>query len=400
MIAVRYARKPTYVALARIVSALAAFFFGAGLAAAQSASPEPGKLWWSSAESLLWWTKDARVPTPLVVTGPVVGNMQPVLGQPGFQTVLGGSDVAMGLNYGGRFTLGRWLGPARTLGVEGSFFFLGDSSKSQSVQSSGAPGSPFLALPFFDPTIPGESSTRISSPGAFAGTATLTTTARLRGGELNLVSGNNVIKSFGYQPLVGLRFLSLKEDLIFDTNSPSVVPPLDVFQTRDQFTTSNQFYGAQAGLRAEARHGIWFVQGTGKLALGVMHQTVDISSALVTNDFNGIGAPQVFPGGYFAQPTNIGHQSRDRFAAIPEVNLNVGVKLAGGLRARVGYTFLYVSDVVRPGDQMDRRINPSQAPAITGVPSTTVIGPANPAPLFRSTSFWAQGITMGLELPF
>jgi hypothetical protein len=45
-------------------------------------------------------------------------------------------------------------------------------------------------------------------------------------------------------------------------------------------------------------------------------------------------------------------------------------------------------------------INPTQVPACTGVPSTTVIGAPRPAPLFNTTDFWAQGVNFGLELRF
>ena len=160
------------------------------------------------------------------------------------------------------------------------------------------------------------------------------------------------------------------------------------------------FYGGQIGLRGERDFGRWFLQGTGKVALGTMHETVNINGVLVKNDFNNLGAPQIFPGGYLALPTNIGRQTRDRFAVIPEVNLTAGVWLTGWLRATAGYTFQYVSDVVRPGDQIDRGINPFQSPAITGVPNAPLTGPARPAPLFHTTDFWAQGINVGLEVRY
>jgi hypothetical protein len=56
--------------------------------------------------------------------------------------------------------------------------------------------------------------------------------------------------------------------------------------------------------------------------------------------------------------------------------------------------------VVRPGDQIDRGINPVQAPAITGVPNAPFIGPSRPAPLFNLTDFWAHGTNFGLEVRY
>jgi hypothetical protein len=76
----------------------------------------------------------------------------------------------------------------------------------------------------------------------------------------------------------------------------------------------------------------------------------------------------------------------------------LAVELTANVRARVGYTFLYVSSVVRPGDQIDRAINPHQVPIDQdfGLPG----GPNRPAPELRATQFWAQGINFGLEFTF
>jgi hypothetical protein len=82
----------------------------------------------------------------------------------------------------------------------------------------------------------------------------------------------------------------------------------------------------------------------------------------LTNTFNGLGTPQRFPGGYFAQPTNIGDFHRAVFAVVPEIGLNVGYDLTGWMTAFFGYTFLYTNNVARPGNQIDRSINPIQSP--------------------------------------
>ncbi|HTK78565.1 MAG TPA: BBP7 family outer membrane beta-barrel protein [Gemmataceae bacterium] len=355
---------------------------------------------WGSEEFLLWWIKDAPLSTPLVTTGPVVGNLQPVLGQPGTAVLIGGSDIDGGTRSGARFTIGGWLNRERSLGLEGTYFFLWNRTLDQTVSASGAADAAFLALPFIDATVPSESSTRIALPGGFAGTASLITNSRLQGWELTGVADVSRTPCRRLEVLSGFRYWNLNEDTTLFTNSPSVVGPSDVFITRDQFATGNYFYGGQVGLRGERDFGRWFVQGTGKVALGTMHETVNINGALVTNDFNNLGAPQVFPGGYLALPTNIGRQTRDRFAVIPEVNLTAGVWITDRLRATAGYTFQYVSDVVRPGDQIDRGINPVQAPAITGVPNAPLVGPARPTPLFNTTDFWAHGLSFGLEVRY
>lgn len=356
--------------------------------------------WWGGADYLLWWFKDAPSPTPLVISGPTDSTFLPVLGEPGTNVVLGGTAVAPGAHSGGRFTMGRWLDANQTFGVEGTFFFLGNRSVSQSVGSSGAAGSPLLALPFYDPTLPGENSTGIAIPEVFSGTAVLTTASRFQGWEATGVWNRSSSGRFRREWLGGFRYLNLTEEYSLATNSPFIDVPEDVFQTLDDFKTRNNFYGAQAGIRGEYRGARWLIQGTGKLAMGNMHETVYVNGGLLTNEFNNLGQAQALQGGYLAQPTNIGRQSYNRFAVIPELNLNVGYQIAQRLRARIGYSFLYVSSVARPGNQVDRVINPSQAPSLTGEPGSPLVGPARPAPLFHPSDFWAQGINFGLELTY
>src|SRR5262249_61731824 len=112
-----------------------------------------------------------------------------------------------------------------------------------------------------------------------------------------------------------LRYLRLQETYTFSTNSPFAAPrPPDVFRTRDEFETTNNFYGAQVGARVRADWGSWFVSGALKVALGGVMQSLDIDGRLETNDFTSFGPVQTFPGGYFAQPTNMGHHHRAVFA--------------------------------------------------------------------------------------
>jgi hypothetical protein len=82
---------------------------------------------------------------------------------------------------------------------------------------------------------------------------------------------------------------------------------------------------------------------------------------------------------------------------IPETRLQFGYDVTSRVRARVGYNFLYVSDVLRPGNQIDRVVNVNQ----NGLVGTgTVQTPAVPAPLLQHSDFWAQGVTFGLEFRF
>ena len=67
---------------------------------------------------------------------------------------------------------------------------------------------------------------------------------------------------------------------------------------------------------------------------------------------------------------------------VPELNLNVGYQVTDHLRAYIGYTFLYWSDVVRAGEQVPRAINPVQ------LLSGPNLAPQAPLFAFKATDFW------------
>ena len=75
---------------------------------------------------------------------------------------------------------------------------------------------------------------------------------------------------------------------------------------------------------------------------------------------------------------------------VPEFILQLGVDVTSHWRVFVGYNFLYLSDVIRPGNQIDRTVNLAQ---LTGL--GLLGGPARPTPVFNHNDFWAQGINFG-----
>jgi hypothetical protein len=139
---------------------------------------------------------------------------------------------------------------------------------------------------------------------------------------------------------------------------------------------------------------------TGKVAVGMVRQQTTIDGFLQTNDFTGQRAVQTFTGAYLTQPTNIGTYHRNRFCVVPEANLSLNFCVCEWMRVTGGYSFLYATDVARPGDQIDRGINPTQAPAISGQPQTALQGAARPTFPARESDFWAQGLNLGLEFRY
>jgi len=382
-----------------IVTALTSLLISAGVASAQTTSApsapstapsDVGRLS-ISAEALLWWFKGSPAPVPLVSTG--------FLTDAGTKVLLGGKDLDTNPNSGFRVTAGysltdRW-------GAEGSVFYLVDRSTSRTASSSGQIGSQDLLIPFFDVTAPGENTTGLSSQGQFAGSAKEELSNSFLGAELNGTMKLLSAAPWRVDLLGGLRYLNLRETYTFTTSSPNIPPqPVDVFQTKDEFDATNNFYGAQLGVRARYDQGSWFANSAVKFALGAMVQSVDIDGFLETNDFNDFGPVQRFAGGYFAQPTNIGRHSRSVFAVVPEVGLNIGYRITEWVSVFAGYTFLYTNSVVRPAQQIDRNINPTQSASFEGSPPTPLEGPAQPSFRFHGSDFWAQGLNVGLVARF
>jgi hypothetical protein len=367
-----------------MLAVLAVSLLGAGPVAAQTAGvpssgTAPGGAFTISAEALLWWLKDSPAPVPLVTDG--------LLGEPGTRVFLGGKDIDTNPNPGVRLNVGYAFTPR--FGLEGSAFYLLSRTTRNSVSSSGQPGSVDLKLPYFDTSLPGENASNLSSvAGSFRGDATERLENNFLGADLN--GTINLVSTGGFRldALAGARYLRLRETYTFDTSSPFIPPaPADVFTTKDEFEMINSFYGGQLGARARGDWGAFFLNGTLKVGLGAMVQSADVSGVLVTNDFNDFGEPQTFPGsGLFTSPALKRTHSRTVFAVVPEVNLTAGWKISRMVSVFVGYTFMYVSNVVRPGEQIDRAFDP--------------VALTRPRFKFQDTDFWAQGLNVGLGFGF
>lgn len=367
------------------------------------APPDPPQVWFRS-EYLFGFYKSQSLP-PLVTSGPATelgpSGHPGVLGNPGTSVVLGDDTLNVGGRSGGRFTAGAWLDNGYLVGLETDYFWLGRGSRTERVFSPTA--NPPLALPFFNDVLQQQDSTGIAIPfgNAFGGGAAVTVTTQMQGAELSSYISLCDEGCYRLHFLLGCRWLNLSEAVRFSTASFNLPPaPSDLFVTFDEFKTRNDYVGAQLGLRWEYFLDEFSLLAVTKLAIGDVIRTVDINGVLTTNDFTGFGSVETFPAGYFALPTNIGHYHTNQFAAIPELDLLAGWQVTNCLKLTLGYTFIYINSAVRPGDQIDTVINPSQGPAFTGKPSTTVVGPLAPVFPAHSSDFWLNLLNAGLELNY
>jgi hypothetical protein len=202
---------------------------------------------------------------------------------------------------------------------------------------------------------------------------------------------------------MGFRYLNLEEDLsITETINvnpdPTQLPPDfrrftgNQIVVNDDFSTENHFYGGQIGLNTSVYRGRWVLDLRGKIAFGVTHEIIDINGSTVIT--TPTGQVSTFRGGLLAQASNIGSFTDDVFAVVPEANVNLGYQLTNHLGVFIGYTFLYWSRVVRPGDQIDRGL-PELPFFPTGIHP---VGEPRPALNIKQTDFWAQGLNFGAEL--
>jgi hypothetical protein len=366
---------------------------------------------WGSADYLMWWIARGGTP-PLVVTGPPTDPFPGALDQPHTQILFGNQGLSYGMFSGLRLNLGVWLDNENRWGVEASGFGLEHRSVNYSAQGNGQ-GQPFLAAPFVSALTGNDNVYFISQNFAGPLGALLTGGVSVESGtqlwnwEVNGVA--NLVRSPAWTVdfLGGFRQVSLREDLNYNTVAANLaaggaasflgttLAPGYVVSTFDTFRTDNLFNGPQAGLRVDWHWDRFTVDLAGKLALGSMHEEVTIDGRTTTN------APLPVTqavGGIYAQASNIGAYSRNVFAVAPEVGINLCVDLTPHIQARVGYNFLYISNVVRPGDQIDTMINTNRVPIDPFF--GTAGGPNRPAFEMRSTGFWAQGINFGLEFKF
>jgi len=364
--------------------------------------------WWVTAEGLVWWTKSAPLPSTLTTFTPgspsATTGFGGALGVPG-TVVLSPSNLNYDPSAGARFTIGRWLDPAHAWAVEAEGFFLGNQS---ARFSSASDGSSPLRVPFNN--VPpgagfplGSSSFVLADPGFAAGSQAISSTLQLWGAEGNVLYHLGQRGPFDISLLGGFRYLDLREGLTIvstETLVPGALGAPGSFVATDGFSTRNQFFGAQIGGKAQAQMGRFDGLVLAKVALGDNYETVGISGSSVTSGFGGTfpAGGALFPGGLFAQATNIGQQSRNQFAVVPEVQAQFGYRLPFGLRVFAGYDLIFVSNVVRPGNQIDTTLNFTGSPGIT--PGGTLTGAARPAPMFNNSSFWVQGVNFGASYPF
>jgi hypothetical protein len=407
--------------------------------------------WWWEGEYLLWFTRGQSIRFPLLTTS--APSDAGVLGAPSTTVLVG--DRTLGYNSLNGFRLGTgFFGDAdRRFGFQIYGFLLERSSNTQTFGDlNNTSGIPVLARPFID-TVTGQSSAIVLSTQDF-GPAVVQVGTNTRTWAITPEAVWNLYRSqpgcrmvWSFDVTAGYRYIFEREDLWvysktqlnnvvalpqFTTGPFGVVTATSVagtpttvlggvdvggpaqIQIRDQFSAVNQFNGFVMGFKSDARYGMFTSSLFGKLALGDMHERVNVFGGSSFFDPTGrsgssAGTPAAFNlgvgggagaavGGVLANSANLGVVTHDRFTFIPEIGLNFGIALTRGLTGYIGGNFIYFPDIVRPGALINPVVSSAAIPfspnyGVAGAPRTTGVQ-------ITQSDRWIGGVNWGLLLRY
>jgi hypothetical protein len=363
----------------------------------------PPSCFYVNGEYLLWFSKHDRTP-PLLTTGTFTGN--PAVDQTvgalgrGDTVVLFGGPLNVDPQSGARFTGGWWVDDCHTWALEFSGFFLGQHSKNFAASSA---FTPVLTRPFFDLNHNQQSEEIIALPGVSTGGFSVHAPSQIWGLEANAKCQWCCGCDYHVNLLGGFRYLNLHENITITENvqggpnAPAPFTNASVIAV-DSFSTRNEFFGVQVGAQYQWHCGCWGVDVLGKVAVGDTAQAVDILGSQTFTNPAGPVDPR--PGGLLALGTNIGHHTKDKISVVPEIGVNLSYRVTDHLRAYVGYNFLFWTNVLRPGQQIDTNLDITKIPNFAVPPGTMPLASPHPFVPFKETDYWTQGLVFGLEYIF
>jgi hypothetical protein len=314
--------------------------------------------------------------------------------------LIGGAPIDTPDVSGARFSFGFSINETETAGLGVSYMFLGSRTSTASVAESGSTRGRFVSRPIVNAVTGENDLIPVAIPGVFPGLVEVQTTTRVTGWEINSIANLYSGPQLRLNGLAGYRYFMVNEGLrVVQTNlfPPASGQGLPVLTSvADQFDAHNRFHGGQLGLMADLTRGPVFLEANGKVGLGESVTVVRISGQAVAVPLGfPVQPPQFFAGGVLGQLSNSGRFVKSVFAVLPEATVKFGYRFRDRSRIYVGYNFVYLSEAVRPGDQVDTTVDPSQVPLFGSVQGAVSF--ERPAPVLARSDFWAQGLIFGLE---
>ena len=331
--------------------------------------------WWFNGAYFLGKTQTDSAPA-LVTQG---GSGVP--GTPGVSILQGNSHIDYPFSSGIRLETGLWLDRCHNWGIEGSFFDLTSSQSSVQASSTGDPllGRPYTAQPGNVAAVD-----VIAAAGASRGWVYFDSPISFLGADANMRLNLFCEDKYRLDFVSGYRFIRMSEGITVHSYSQvtSGASAGSTTEIEDDFHTQNMFNGAQVGLAGEYRFDRFYISGATKCAFGVNWYELDVNGWTRTQS---AGGPAVMvPTGLLAQSSNSGSAYNRQLAVVPEALFNVGYQITNHWRAQIGYSFIYMSSVARPGPAIDTSIG-------------TTGGVTHPQVLTSTTDFWMQGINFAFE---
>ncbi|MCB1114756.1 MAG: BBP7 family outer membrane beta-barrel protein, partial [Chlamydiia bacterium] len=187
--------------------------------------------------------------------------------------------------------------------------------------------------------------------------------------DLGCNRGVNFICLLGYQHFCVDDFVELNA-------SSSGLIQEESISIKNRFSCDNLFDGGLIGLGGRWGCGPYGASIIGKFSFGAMRSKVSIEG------FGDTGEAVDFVG--FVQDSNRGTCQKDFFTTVLELDAKFSYQICKNLEVSVGYAILYWPRVYLAGKQIDRNLN-------------ELDDSIYPRRFNRKSSFWMQGITVGLS---
>src|SRR5262249_14674502 len=268
--------------------------------------------WYTSVEALVWWVKSYSAPA-LASVGPP--GSAAALTSTGTSVLYGVNSVDTHPRSRPRITLGYWLSPQWA--VEVSAFYLRPDRDRQRFLSADFPNQDF-GRPFFSLNRHVETSQLIGRPGVVSGYVQFDSESDFYGGGVSC--GHRRCDRCGQHrhARLGDQYMCLREELLINEQARALAGAGNLAgierAVTDKFQTKNQFNGGQVGAIFQHTHGPWTIDVTGKVALGMTWQRVEIGGSVTPI---GGGVPPNLPGGLLALNSNPGVRERGDLAGVP-----------------------------------------------------------------------------------
>ena len=377
---------------------------------AQPGAQPPATRWYLDTKFLLWFVKAQPTNVPYLSTS--APQDAGLAGRPTTTLLHSRSDLGYNLFSGFHINGGWYRDADRRFGMDiGGMMF--ERKSNIFFAQSDTNGIPVIARPFVDATTGGPAVLTVAQQGLASGAVLVSTSNEMFGAEANLLA--NLYRScpedeckWTIDGLLGFRYFEVHEDLQIRSqstilgggaprfNGAAIFNPAIVTVT-DNFDVYNRFYGGQIGTRATVDCGNWSVGFSSKLAFGVMNQVLDVEGRSDLLDLSrSLSASSV--GGLYANALNVGRYRNDEFAIIPEVGISIGRNWSSWLTTAIGYNYLYINRVLRPGNSVSNVVNPAIIPTSQSFGAGAVVGVPNR--VLAQDEYWAQGVTFHLILKY